>query len=94
MPGFLTGDATHLEVVWNRISHTIQGSAATSIDGVLTDLRAAAESGDYTASADAGLALRQALSGLWHQVPYAAGPQGQAAHVRVIGRGAAISWPG
>lgn len=24
MPGFLTGDATHLEVVWNRISHTFK----------------------------------------------------------------------
>ncbi|MDQ3717125.1 MAG: hypothetical protein M3381_14125 [Actinomycetota bacterium] len=62
--GFLTGDATHLEAVWNRISHAIQENAVTSIDGVLTDLRAAAESGDYTASAAAALALRQALSGL------------------------------
>jgi hypothetical protein len=62
--GFVTGDLTHIEALWARTSHTVQVSDATSIDGLLGDLRAAAESADYTATADAALALRQVLAGL------------------------------
>ncbi len=62
--GFVTGDVRHLEALWSRISHTVQGSAASSIEGLLSDLRAAAESADYTAAAEKAQALGQAVAGL------------------------------
>jgi len=62
--GFLTGDATHLEALWARTAHSVAGGAASGIDGALRNLRAAAESADYTATAGAAQALRQALTGL------------------------------
>ena len=62
--GFLTGDARHLEAVWARTSHTVAGSAATGVDTVLSDLRAAAESADYAAATATADALRQALTGI------------------------------
>ncbi len=62
--GAIAGDATLLEALWTRISHTIEGPGATSIDGLLTDLRAAAESADDAAAAEIAGALRQALSRL------------------------------
>lgn len=62
--GFVTGDVRHLESLWGRISHTVQGSVATSIEGLLSDLRAAAESADFTATAQAAQALSQAVAGL------------------------------
>jgi len=62
--GFLAGDAMLLEALWTRISHTIEGPGAANIDGLLTDLRAAAESADYPAAAEVAGTLRQALSGL------------------------------
>ncbi len=62
--GVIAGDATLLEALWTRISHTIEGPGATSIDGLLTDLRAAAESADDAAAAEIAGALRQALSRL------------------------------
>ncbi len=62
--GFVTGDVRHLEALWSRISHTVQGSAATSIEGLMSDLRAAAESADYTAAAEKAQALGQAVAGL------------------------------
>lgn len=61
--GFVTGDVRHLEALWSRISHTVQASAATSIEGLLSDLRAAAESADYTAAAEKAQALGQAVAG-------------------------------
>ena len=62
--GFLTGDAIHLEALWARTSHTVDGSSASRIDGQLADLRAAAESGDFPTTADIAQALRQSLTGL------------------------------
>ncbi len=62
--GFLTGDAIHLEALWARTSHTVDGSAASRIEAQLADLRGAAESGDLPTTADIAQALRRSLTGL------------------------------
>ena len=60
---FVLGDVRHLEALWARTSQNVDGSAASSIEGQLADLRVAAESGDYPAAIAAAEALRQALDG-------------------------------
>ena len=65
VPGFIAGDATTLEWVWQRFAHTIDSTAAGDIESVLADLRAAADDEDVTSVAelapgllDAALSLR------------------------------------
>jgi len=60
---FVLGDVRHLEALWARTFQNVDGSAASSIEGQLADLRVAAESGDYPAAIAAAEALRQALDG-------------------------------
>lgn len=60
--GFVLGDVRHLEALWARTSPAVEGAAATSIDGYVSDLRAAAESADHSAVAISADALRRALA--------------------------------
>jgi len=62
--GFVLGDIRHLEALWARTAHTVAGSAATIIDGQLSDLGAAAQSGDYAGAAATAESLRQTLVGI------------------------------
>lgn len=47
-PGFIAGDVTTLEWVWQRFAHTVDSGAAGEIESLLADLRAAADEEDVT----------------------------------------------
>jgi len=61
---FVLGNVRHLEALWARTSHAVAAAPATSIEGLLADLGAAAKSADYAAATAAAQALRAAVAGL------------------------------
>jgi hypothetical protein len=62
--GQIAGDVTSLEWIWDRIAHTIDGTAADDIAAQLDDLRTAADDEDTTAAREAAPALVTAIDAL------------------------------
>jgi hypothetical protein len=58
----VAGDVTTLEWVRDRIRHTLDVGAATSLDGQLRELRGAADAEDFAAAARTALALRKTIA--------------------------------
>ena len=52
VPGFVAGDVTTLEWIYDRFAHTLDAALAGDIDAALGDLRAAADDEDIEAAAD------------------------------------------
>ena len=63
-PGHVAGDVVILEFIWQRISHTVDASAAQAIETQLAALRTAADAEDLIAAADAAAQLQTILGGL------------------------------
>lgn len=63
-PGHVAGDVVILEFIWQRISHTVDVSAAQAIETQLAALRTAADAEDLSAAADAATQLKAILGGL------------------------------
>jgi hypothetical protein len=51
-PGFIAGDVTTLEWIWQRFAHTANSPTGGEIESLLTDLRTAAEEEDVTMVAE------------------------------------------
>ncbi len=63
-PGHIAGDVTTLELVWDRIAHTLDNTAVDAIEARLADLRTAADTEDTSAAADAAPQLVETVSGV------------------------------
>jgi hypothetical protein len=63
-PGHIAGDVTTLELIWDRIAHTLGDTAVSDIETQLADLRAAADSEDVAAATEAAPRLVETVSGI------------------------------
>ena len=63
-PGAVTSDVTTLEIVRDRIAHTVDAATAEQLDARLGDLRTAADGEDLDAAVDAATQLRDLLATL------------------------------
>ena len=63
-PGFIAGDVTTLDWVWQRFAHTVDSGPAGEIESLLADLRAAADEEDVAAIAELAPALLDAAKSL------------------------------
>jgi hypothetical protein len=63
-PGHIAGDVTTLELIWDRIAHTLDDTAVSDIEAQLADLRAAADSEDVVAATEAAPRLVETVSSL------------------------------
>ena len=63
-PGHIAGDVTTLELIWDRIAHTLDDTAAGDIEAQLADLRAAADTEDVVAATEAAPGLVETVTGL------------------------------
>jgi hypothetical protein len=63
-PGHIAGDVTTLELIWDRIAHTLDDTAASDIEAQLADLRAAADTEDLVAATNAAPRLVDTVSSL------------------------------
>lgn len=61
-PGAVVGDATTLELIWQRVRHTVDPATATRLDTQLRDLRAAANNKDIATAAKTIPALLTTLA--------------------------------
>jgi len=61
-PGFVAGDVTVLEWIWDRIAPTIDVGARAEIEPLLEDLRVAADDEDPAAAVEAAAALLELLA--------------------------------
>jgi hypothetical protein len=61
-PGHIAADVTTLELIWDRIAHTLDDTAVSDIESQLADLRAAADSEDVVAAAEAASRLVETVS--------------------------------
>jgi hypothetical protein len=63
-PGHIAGDVTTLELIWDRIAHTLDDPAVSDIESQLADLRAAADTEDVVAATDAAPRLVETAASL------------------------------
>jgi hypothetical protein len=63
-PGAVSGDVATLELIRNRVRHSLDNGTAARLDAQLRDLRAAADSKDAAAAAKAVLTLLKTLATL------------------------------
>jgi hypothetical protein len=63
-PGHIAGDVTTLQLVWDRIAHTLNDSDASEIEAELDDLRTAADTEDAPAAAEAAPQLVDTISSI------------------------------
>ncbi|HET6917934.1 MAG TPA: hypothetical protein VFI46_00550 [Jiangellaceae bacterium] len=63
-PGHIAGDVTTLELIWDRIAHTLDDTAVSDIEAQLADLRAAADTEDVVAATQAAPRLVETVSSL------------------------------
>jgi hypothetical protein len=61
-PGHIAGDVTTLELVWDRIAHTLEDTTVSDIEAQLADLRTAADTEDVVAAAEAAPQLVETVS--------------------------------
>ena len=63
-PGHIAGDVTTLELIWDRIAHTLDDTAVSDIEAQLAELRAAADTEDLVAATQAAPRLVETVSSL------------------------------
>jgi hypothetical protein len=63
-PGHIAGDVTTLELIWDRIAHTLDDTAVSDIESQLADLRAAADNEDVVAATQTAPPLVETTSSL------------------------------
>lgn len=59
--GAVAGDVAVLQLIWDRVGHTVEQNKAKSIGTQLSDLRAAADKKDLSAASNAAATLEQIL---------------------------------
>lgn len=61
-PGHIAGDVTTLELVWDRIAHTLDDTTRSEIETQLADLRTAADTENTTTAAEAAPRLVETIA--------------------------------